>query len=648
MLSTRLTHWAPIGLVAALALVLRLDSMEIVEFKLDEADTLRRAGEIALGRTLPSTGQPISWGIPNGPAMSYLLAMPLRVSSDPIAAVAFHALLGVLAIIATYFVVRHFWGAGVALVAALLMASSPWIVFFDRKVWAQNLPLLTALMLYFVFEAVLRGKRWALLGFFLVFGLQVQTQILANIHWIPTFATLALYRRRWARNDLLMAWIPFGIISIPYLSTVFAQWPAIQAQLASNLGQPWSIDLRAAQFGLWMASGYNLEAVLGSAAPLFSPYAPWLVWSTLLLGLSMAVGIAAGLRAVVRAQPERDKHTLLLLWTIGPLLPLTIHSAPIYLHYLINLYPVPLIWAGCGVAALASWRRALGWAAGAALAAVVVVQLLSVRGLYDLADAHGARGGFGIPFKYWNRLARAAIDFAEGEEIARIAVLAEGSDPRFEAQPAALDALLGPDRTPLFLARSGVPGILISPSQPVLHLLTLADEDVPRQLRRWGQEAQSIQVPSGPTFRIFSMPPQPALQRQPRYLRSARLSNGVEFLGYDLSPSPLHAGQAARLTTYWGFDSVSAADRAQDYQIFTHLLDAGGQLWSQRDGLSLASSAWPNNYFLIQWIDLELPLEMPTGEYEIYIGMYSLRDGSRAQLSEGGDAIVLGSLRVER
>ncbi|MBI3286743.1 MAG: glycosyltransferase family 39 protein [Chloroflexi bacterium] len=646
MLSTRLIHWASIGLVLALALVLRLDSMEIVEFKLDEADTLRRAREIALGQVFPSTGQPISWGIPNGPAMSYLLAVPIRLSSNPIAAVAFHALLGVLAIIATYFVVRRFWGAGVALVAALLMASSPWIVFFDRKVWAQNLPLLTVLMLYFALEAVIHRRRWALGAFFLVFGVQVQTQILASIHGIPVLAMLAIYRQRWARNDLLLAWAPFAIVSFPYLSAILSQGPTIQAQMASHLGQPWSIDLRAAQFGLWMASGYNLEAVLGPTAPLFSPYSQWLGWATIVLGGLLAVGVAAGVRAVARDPGDRDRHLLLLLWTFGPLLPLTLHSAPIFVHYLINVYPVPLIWVGIGVESLASRRRALGWAAGAALIGVVVLQLLSVRAFYGLADSYGARGGFGIPFKYWNRLAHDVVKIAEGEEIARIAVLAEGSDPRFEAQPAALDALLGPGWAPLFLGRGGVPGILLSPSQPVLHILTSDDEDQLRGWQRWGRELFSIQVPSGPTLRIFRMAPQPSLQAHPTYHQGARLSNGVEFLGYDLSPSPLRAGQAARLTTYWGFDSVSDADRAQDYQIFTHLLDASGQLWSQRDGLSLASSEWPNGYFLVQWVDLELPPDMPADEYQIYTGMYSLLDGSRARLSGGADAVVLGPVRV--
>ena len=82
--------------VLVLAASLRFHALDLVEFKLDEATAVDRAHRLLDGHW-PTVGLQSSVGALNPPFFVYLLAIPLGLRDDPLAATAF---VGVLAVVA--------------------------------------------------------------------------------------------------------------------------------------------------------------------------------------------------------------------------------------------------------------------------------------------------------------------------------------------------------------------------------------------------------------------------------------------------------------------------------------------------------------------------------------------------------------------
>ena len=91
------TRWALLAILA-LALLLRVGWPTLAEFKRDEATVARRALAIAYEGNLPATGPASSRGMAHLPLTLYLMAIPLRLCPDPLAAVLFTGLLNSLAV----------------------------------------------------------------------------------------------------------------------------------------------------------------------------------------------------------------------------------------------------------------------------------------------------------------------------------------------------------------------------------------------------------------------------------------------------------------------------------------------------------------------------------------------------------------------
>lgn len=129
-------------------------------------------------------------------------------------------------------------------------------------------------------------------------------------------------------------------------------------------------------------------------------------------------------------------------------------------------------------------------------------------------------------------------------------------------------------------------------------------------------------------------------------LVSYDLGSTVALMGYEVggTPSP---GSALRLRLYWR----SLAPTDEDYTVFVHFRDGDGRLWAQHDGQPrnnyYPTSLWDEGEIVEDEHEFTLPPDIPSGGYEIRVGMYSLDtlrrlpvfddQGNRQQ----GDAIIL-------
>ena len=110
----------------------------LVEFKYDEVNITRQALGLLSGGPLPVLSGGTTLGIQRGALDVYLLALPLALIGQHVeAAVWGLAALGVIAVALTYVLGRRVGGPAVGLMAALFMATNPWLITYDRKLWAH-------------------------------------------------------------------------------------------------------------------------------------------------------------------------------------------------------------------------------------------------------------------------------------------------------------------------------------------------------------------------------------------------------------------------------------------------------------------------------------------------------------------------------
>ncbi|MCS6773250.1 MAG: hypothetical protein NZ693_03955, partial [Thermoflexales bacterium] len=150
--------------VLSVGLGLRLFQLDLVDLRYDEASTLFFARGIAEGHWLAIA--PFSGSVLNHPAAYlYAMAFPYLFTRDALLAVAWRALLDVAAIGLTWWMCYRHFGVGVAFVAALLFAVSPWAVQMGRRTGITVLPLGATLALWGVLELARCRSAWGGSGY---------------------------------------------------------------------------------------------------------------------------------------------------------------------------------------------------------------------------------------------------------------------------------------------------------------------------------------------------------------------------------------------------------------------------------------------------------------------------------------------------
>jgi hypothetical protein len=103
----------------------------------------------------------------------------------------------------------------------------------------------------------------------------------------------------------------------------------------------------------------------------------------------------------------------------------------------------------------------------------------------------------------------------------------------------------------------------------------------------------------------------------------------VELTGYDLLPAMHSPGSPLEVTLHWHV--LQTPDR--DYHVFVHLLDASGEIVAQHDGPAgggtLPALGWLPGEYLIDPHSLDLPSDLPEGDYRLAVGLYDPATGQR-------------------
>ncbi len=438
----------------ALGAWLRLSHLDLTEYKFDEAIAIDLTMPLLEGLAWPEAGLVSSVGIRNPPMLMYLLAPPLSIAVDPLAATAFVALMSTLAVLGTYALLRTRFGAFVALTAAALFATAPWAVLTGRKIWAQDLlPVFSVALLHCLFAIVERPKTR------LAFGVPVLACVLWQLHFsafavLPVVVLIVLYAARH------LHWTAFAlgtalalVMLVPYAHYQITQSGRDLQKLrglAAGSHESRAVDLRPVWYTAQLsgATGWSYvtgasDRALTNAGPLArraAVVASIVAWGLLLGGFVMFIAALVRRALVSRSQKTRldvqdERRMILLLWVGGIwAVFIAVRLEALYPHYFVLAYPTPFAIVAL---ALDTCRRfvARWWPTVATTtAAAIVVAMCAAYSAFDVSFIRflerrgGTQGDYGVTYRHKRDVAAFALthklDLGEAPaEIAQLVAL---------------------------------------------------------------------------------------------------------------------------------------------------------------------------------------------------------------------------------
>ncbi len=644
-------RWALIAILA-LAAILRLGWPGISEFKKDEAHIALMALDLAEGRSFPLHGIGTSVGLPKAPLSIWIYAIPFLASSNPLAGVLFTGAVNVLAVALCWWVARRYWGARAAWIAALLYATSPWALFYSRKIWEPN--LMSPLALLYATTGLLgflEGKRWAQAAHVLMLALVLQLHYHAMLV-APLTPILLLIHHRRVHVPALLAGAGLGIVTaLPFLWHVLGQRSSVSPDLAAYLSRPSTLDGASLRMWWMLVTGADIHSLAGNPTYLeFLRRVPGLSLPQALTGLLAITAVAWGLWHGLRQRGDRagGASAIVAIWSILPILVMLRHSTELYPHYFTALLPAPFLATGwlLGKVFEVTGRSATSPAgiarrlAAPLVVAIALAQAVAFIILLDVVGHQATPGGFGIPLRVLLETRQQALDWG-----APVVVASPGDDARTAEWVAAYDVLLRGvphrfvDGAHAALFPAGAATLLVAPgSEGAVAtyasaglwqsgvLIPAREGEEPFRMARWDGQAW-------PPWEDIPGP--------------RALENGAELIGYG-QETAVRPGQPL---TWWIVWRVwkPPADRGAAYVLYAHLLDADGERIAQVDSPTTPADDWQVGDVVVQRFRFALP-EEASGPFAMRVGMYaypSLRaqpvlDQAANPLS---DDLTLGPLR---
>jgi uncharacterized membrane protein len=555
------------------------------------------------------------------------------VSTNPRVAIAFTGLLNVLAIAGIWWLAREAWGKWSGFCAALLFASSPYLVFYGRSIWSQD--LLAPFAVLWAITAVVGIRRdsplWLALHAFLA-GFVGQLH-LAGFCLAIASVWIGLRFRLWRRWPAIVLGASLAfLVTVPTLRVIACCDGWIKTDLARILAQKatlsWDSVRQLGQLGaamgldwFWLNGQWEWPAAL----------APALHLSQILLGLVLLAGVVAVGGAMLRRRGASDQAqgqkrgilaAFVLPWAVSAPLLFLLPKTPVYIYYQLASLPALFLCAGAWV----GWRQNRAWQRGWAtlLLLCALVQSAAVaRTLSSIRDTY-VPGGLGAPLLYPQAAANALV-----QDGLPIVVETSGDDPAYDEDAAVFHVLLWGHAHQLVDARSA----LILPARPA-HLFFTSNT-----LPAW-DVAQELAV--GGTVRQFPRrqgePPYWAITIQAPHLTGltpvapVRLANGATLLGWQVQS--LDDGRRWRLITHW---QISQPQQGSFHQ-FNHLFVAGKADAEAIHDMYAASRAWQDGDHLITWAEFDRPESAPL---YFLVGMYRWPEVERIpRLDHDGDPLA--------
>ena len=602
------------------------------------------------------------WG--REPLYHYLVALTLNVISDPTSALRLvSGVLGLVQLLAAYFLFRQLFGVPTALIGAAWLAVLFWTVSTSRaglrNITLTTLATLTALAFWQMLQEARRtmqnATRLHLASCILpgvLLGLTLYTYQPSRV--VPLIYVLFVAYLFWSERDLIKAnWkglvIFFGVaalVSAPLFIYLAAhpgaetardfQTEPLRALFSGNFAPV--IETATATLKMFTFEGGGDPQILYN-----------LTGRPIFIGLGSLLFVIGLLVSVVRF--KLPAYAFMLIWLIVTLLPNMVTApAPFFYRAIATQTPV-VVMPAIATVALGNWVQRLSGSKRSWLTPVVVVLIAmvslgqtAITTWPDYFDVWGANRE--VRFQYSAAYAEIASALEVTGDTTSVAVsgyFIEDADPIILEQ-----ALNRPDipvrwfdaREALVVAANANAQRLALPSYT-----PLADELQARFLQGVEPIAQSKD------FKLYPFDTAHVRAQIEAWTPCAdcpaRFNDTIELLGLD---RPMTVSKLSGMLPILSAWRVVSEGQPGSTAIFVHLLDEHGQIVAQDDRLGVPRHTWqPGDEFAqVHRLDLS---NVPAGKYRLALGLYNRSDNVRwaAQVLSGqalGDHVSLGEIEV--
>jgi len=609
-----------------LATFVRLDRIGISDFRYDEGILSGLATNWLQGGAFPTRGLLASVGLPQGPLMVYLIAIPYLLFASPVAATAFVAVLNIGGVMVLWGLARRIFSPMVGWFAAFAYAVSPWAIVASRKIWNPNMhtPLLLAAVLLAWIGVWERKRPWAqVVAVALVL-------VVPQFHyqgWLLLPVLLVIFwqgRRHIVWPAVLVGATAAVILWLPLVTSITSQDMDMFRSFSSQRGEKsWSLRDQSLGYVIHMVTGwYVVEEMVGvENAAAIPSQAHRREWGVLL--------VLFGIGAVGAWRRYGQRTVMLYVWAFLTPIIVAPNWVQIFGHYFTLIMPALFLFVGLGVEQIIIWgrHRSVVVAAVSAVSALVFTsQVIWGQGLLTDFDTTYVTYGFGAPLHYLME-GRTALEPYED-------VLIIGGNPFLTTDSSIWKPLMyGQAACVRDLVIAGG-NVAVLPDHPFA--VMVASYAAPYSLRDFYTQtpAQVIALrPGEDPYTIYVWDAAPKWTGEPIVpVNSSAFENGVRLTGYALTPESLYL--------QWHIDATGSRENVQ---YFAHFLDAAGEKIGQRDTSFYDVQYWCEGDTIITRVDTPIPAETDV----LRVGMYRLIDGNARGLSTIDESGQLASGTID-
>ena len=605
------------------------------------------------------------------PLHHYVLAILMVVMGWSEFSVRYASLLaGVLAVPLTYQVGKLLVGRKTGLWAALVMAFSPFMVYFSQETRAYSWLVLTSLLSVYTFVKIVRSlteRGQAGVGQWACFAVAAAAMLYTHFLSLWILVVEGLYfiwfwsKRRRGFRAWVVAHIAVGVLFLPWALLMLG---IVASDSTANAGTQQVAGIQtdapiASLLWIWQegqsARGdISLLDTLRQAVVSFTVgdflSAPWETLGVLaLVGIAIAgsIELARGRRndsgSAAREQRSVFPNPSLFL-TLYAFLPVLLcyavafpASRPHWAKYFIMALPAYSLMIGAGVAALGRWRNI------AAVLAAVIVAGFSLFSLYNYFEnpAH-ARPDI-----------RPGVRFMEAFSASNDALLANprGSSPPLwyyyhGDQPYYRPDQIDPELLQEIAGKHS--GLWVVQNMPVGFD---PDESIERWLTYYTYRTFTDWV-GQLVFRYYSMPAKGPLALERTLEAPVLFGESIALREYRASVQTAGRTQVVQLELAWR----AQTDMDEDFMVGARVVGTSGQIWGQTNSSPLGNFrptiGWEQGEMVLDHLGILLSPGAPPGEYSVQLWMYREQDGTLlpivargAEIHDG--ALNLGSIRVD-
>jgi len=668
------SQWALLVVILLLAAALRLYRLDSVPPGLTHDEAGHGHDAVAILHGARPMYETVGYG--REPLYDYLVAGLMALTSPTSRVLRFSPVpLGLVTLLATFAWTRLAFDGPTALAAVALQAASFWSLATGRQALRSGLlPPLFTLAAYLYWRLVYKETRscrfaytknlvsWLEMGMFaLLIGATLYTYIPARVSWV-VFPAFLIYLAILHRATFRRVWLPTLIavsagllLAVPLFAYLRAHPGAeqrlemldvpLQALLSGDvsvvLGRAWNC---IAGFFL-PGRGDDFLAYTIPGRPFFDP----------LTGTLFLVGVGLCL-----ARWRDPACAFSLMWFLVGISPSLITGAAASTTRSIAALPVAFLFPALAIVegarwAAARWGRRAAWAVRLGFVGLILVTgVLSARDYFVVwGESPDTRAA------YQHTLVETA-GYLDTQKEGGIVALSTVY-PHAPHDPYVFEMSLA--RRDLSLRWFDARRALLFPPEQTARLLVPSSAsldayfaDLPGLRVRERVEMRPDDL--DPFFIVYDWAPQVAWAalRERAQGEWADFGGALQFLGYDLRAPTVAPGGTIELVTLWQVTDPQTlrpqnlSDANEDLVLFTHALDAAGNIVGQEDRLDAPAWDWQTGDAIAQIHRFRLPPDLPAGPIALEVGAYQRADLGRLPVLVGGekvdDAVLLQHVEV--